>query len=96
MKKPYTRTLSIEELVALPDEQIDTSDIPELDEAFWKTARVVVPQTKPTISLRLPQEVLDFFKAENPKGYTARMAAVLSAYVNAHQRHPHDQCSIND
>ncbi len=86
MKKPYTRALSVEELVALPDEQIDTSDIPELGEEFWRNARVVAQQAKPTISLRLPQEVLDFFKAENPKGYTARMAAVLTAYVNAHQR----------
>ncbi|MDD5392541.1 MAG: BrnA antitoxin family protein [Thiothrix sp.] len=57
-----------------------------MDEAFWQNAQVVAPQVKPTISLRLPREVLEFFKAENPKGYTARMAAVLTAYVNAHQR----------
>ncbi len=85
MKKPYVRALSVEELVALPDDQIDTSDIPELGADFWQNAKVVTPQVKPTISLRIPQEVLDFFKAENPKGYTARMAAVLTAYVNAHQ-----------
>ena len=53
MQKSYTRALSIEELIALPDEQIDTSDIAELDEAFCKTARVVAPQTKPTIAPRL-------------------------------------------
>lgn len=52
MQKSYTRALSIEELIALPDEQIDTSDIAELDEAFWKTARVVAPQT-PIIAPRL-------------------------------------------
>ena len=89
MQKSYTRALSIEELAALPDDQIDTSDIPELDEDFWQNARIVEPKTKPTISLRLTQDVLDFFKAENPKGYTARMAAVLTAYVNAQQR-----CSV--
>lgn len=27
----------IETLAAMPDDQIDTSDIPELGEAFWKT-----------------------------------------------------------
>lgn len=86
MKKTYDRALSIEELVALPDDAIDTSDIPELEENFWKNAKVVQPQAKPTVSLRLPQEVLDYFKTDNPKGYTARMAAVLTAYVNAHQR----------
>ena len=28
----------IETLAAMPDDQIDTSDIPELGEAFWKNA----------------------------------------------------------
>ena len=34
MKRPYTRKLSLEELAAISDEEIDFSDIPELDEAF--------------------------------------------------------------
>lgn len=46
MKKKYDRELTLEELAALPDEEIDTSDIPVLDEAFWKNARVVKPRTK--------------------------------------------------
>lgn len=82
MKKKYSKALTVEELSALPDDSIDTSDIPELDEAFWERARIVKPQTKPTVSLRVSQEVLDHFKADNPKGYTARMAAVLTAYVS--------------
>lgn len=85
MKKRYEKPLTIEELAALPDDQIDTSDIPELDERFWKNARVIPPRTKPNVSLRLPEEVVAFFKAQNPKGYTGRMAAVLAAYVQAHQ-----------
>lgn len=85
MKKRYEKPLSIEELAALPDDQIDTSDIPELDERFWKNAKVTAPRTKPNVSLRLPEEVVAFFKAQNPKGYTGRMAAVLAAYVHAHQ-----------
>lgn len=85
MKKRYEKPLTIEELAALPDDQIDTSDIPELDERFWKNARVTPPRSKPNVSLRLPEEVVAFFKAQNPKGYTGRMAAVLAAYVHAHQ-----------
>jgi uncharacterized protein (DUF4415 family) len=77
--------LTIEELAALPDDQIDTSDIPVLDEVFWKNAKVTPPRTKPNVSLRLPEEVVAFFKKQNPKGYTGRMAAVLAAYVQAHQ-----------
>lgn len=85
MKKRYEKPLTIEELAALPDEEIDTGDIPELDEAFWANARVMPPRTKPNISLRLPEDVVEFFKAQNPKGYTGRMAAVLAAYVQAHR-----------
>lgn len=86
MKKRYEKPLTIEELAALPDDQIDTSDIPVLDEAFWKNAKVTPPRTKPNVSLRLPEDVVEFFKAQNPKGYTGRMAAVLAAYVQAHQK----------
>ena len=57
MKKTYVRALSVEELVALPDDQIDTSDIPELGADFWQNAKVVTSQVKPTISLRIPQVV---------------------------------------
>ena len=85
MKKRYEKPLTIEELAALPDDQIDYSDIPELGADFWARAKVTPPRTKPNVSLRLPEEVVAFFKAQNPKGYTARMAAVLAAYVQAHQ-----------
>lgn len=85
MKKRYEKALTIEELAALPDDQIDTSDIPELDDHFWANAKLTPPRTKPNVSLRLPDEVVEYFKAQNPKGYTGRMAAVLAAYVQAHQ-----------
>jgi uncharacterized protein (DUF4415 family) len=85
MKKRYEKPLTVEELAALPDDQIDTSDIPELDADFWARAKVTPPRTKPNVSLRLPDDVIEFFKAKNPKGYTGRMAAVLTAYVQAHR-----------
>ncbi len=44
MRKRYDKELTARELAALPDEQIDTSDIPELDEAFWREAEVVEPE----------------------------------------------------
>lgn len=85
MKKQYEKPLTLEELAALPDDQIDTSDIPELGPEFWAHAKVTPPRTKPNVSLRVPEEVVAFFRAQNPKGYTARMAAVLAAYVQAHR-----------
>ena len=88
MKKTYKKPLTVEELMEIPESDIDTSDIPELDDKFWENARIVLPKNKQAVSLRVSPEVLDFFKEENPKGYTSKMAAVLSAYVNA-QRATH-------
>lgn len=85
MTKQYDRPLSAGELASRSEAEIDTSDIPELDDAFWARAEVEAPKTKPNISLRVDQDVLDFFKAEHPKGYTGRMAAILAAYVHAQQ-----------
>jgi len=90
MSKRYEKPLTPEELAARSDSEIDYSDIPELDERFWENAKVTPPRTKPNVSLRVPQEVVEFFKAENPKGYTARMAAVLQAYVRAKQTAPNE------
>lgn len=85
MNEKYKKPLTAKELAAQSDAEIDYSDIPELDENFWKDAKVMPPRTKPIVSLRLPQDVIDYFKAESPKGFTSHMAAVLSAYVQAHQ-----------
>ncbi len=84
MRVKYKKPLSLEELAALPDSEIDTSDIPFMGEEFWKGAKVTPPRIKPNVSLRVSAEVVEFFKSENPKGYTGRMAAVLTAYVDAH------------
>ena len=86
MKRRYTKALTPEERARLPDGEIDTSDIPELGPEFWANARVMPPRTKPNISLRLPEEVVAFFKEQSPKGYTGRMAAVLAAYVQAQRQ----------
>ena len=85
MTKRYDKPLTLEELAARPDSEIDTSDIPELDDAFWANAKLNPPRTKPNVNLRLSDEVVAFFKGDNPKGYTSRMAAVLTAYAQAQQ-----------
>jgi len=85
MTKRYKKPLTPKELAARPDAEIDYSDIPELNEAFWAKAKISPPKTKPNVSLRLPENVIAFFKAKNPRGYTSRMAAILAAYVEAQQ-----------
>ena len=34
----------LEEIQNIPDSAIDTSDIPELDDDFWQTAKMIVPK----------------------------------------------------
>lgn len=70
---------------AIREEDIDYSDIPELDADFWATAEIKTPAKKPVVALRVDEDTIDYFKGSDPKGYTARMAAVLRAYVDAHQ-----------
>ena len=73
---------TIEELEALPDSEIDYSDIPVTDKEFWKTAKVIMPYPTRSVSLRIDQEVLEWFKAQG-KGYHSRISAVLREYVKA-------------
>ena len=68
---------------AIRDEDIDYSDIPDMGEVDWSLIRVEHPQVKPTVTIRVDEAVIRYFKREDPKGYTGRMAAVLAAYVKA-------------
>lgn len=68
----------------MSDEDIDYSDIPELDENFFKNARIVVPPGKKQLTLRLDADVLEWMKAQG-KGYQSRINAILRAYYEAHQ-----------
>jgi len=77
---PKEKTLS--ELKAMKDEDIDFSDIPELDAEFWKNAEWVEPDKTLPLTIRVKESVLDYFKAGG-KGYQTRMNAVLESYVRA-------------
>nr|WP_229415458.1 hypothetical protein [Moorena bouillonii] len=48
----------LEEIKNIPDSEIDTSDIPELDDNFWENAKMVKPITKKAISIRLDRQAL--------------------------------------
>ena len=78
--KRYEKALTAEELAALPGNEIDYSDIPELDESFWAEAELVIPETKERITLRVDRDILAFFRDEG-RGYQTRINAVLRAYV---------------
>ncbi len=68
----------LDALAAMPDSEIDFSDIPPLTEDFWKNA-VRNPFYKPTktsTTVRLDSDVLAWFKRQG-KGYQTRINSVL-------------------
>jgi uncharacterized protein (DUF4415 family) len=70
-------------LAALPDDQIDTSDAPFRPDAVWVKA-IDFPHAKKLISLRIDEDVIEFFKHTGTR-YQTRINAVLRSYVNAQQ-----------
>ncbi len=76
----------LKKIDALKDAQINYSDIPEVEEDFFKNTPIVLfPRyTKNSVTLRIDHDVLEWFK-EKGRGYQTRMNAVLKAYVKAHQ-----------
>lgn len=77
----------LKELQSRQDADIDYSDIPELDDAFFETAMLVTPSSKTQITVRLDDDVLEWFRGQG-KGYQTRMNAVLKAYVESQRRRP--------
>ena len=73
-----------EALRNMRDEDIDLSDIPELDKNFWKYAKIVRPDTTQQVTLRIKGSVLEYFKAGG-KGYQTRMNQVLESFVKSQQ-----------
>lgn len=74
----------LKRLDSLGDGEIDYSDIPELDENFFQTAKVVVPPGKKQLTIRLDEDVLKWLKGQG-RGYQTRINAILRAYYEAHQ-----------
>ena len=59
-------------------------DAQPTDADFWRGARVVWPEKKDAVSLRLDKDVLAWFKRRGA-GYQTRMNAVLRSYMLAHR-----------
>lgn len=88
MKKRYDRELTIAELAAMPDSDIDYSDIPEADDRFWKEARVrIADRPKVPLNLRLDADLVEWFRGQG-RGYQTRINAVLRSFYEAHERPP--------
>ena len=81
----YDSSLTPAQIEAMKDEDIDFSDIPELDETFWQRAELVEPDRTVQITMRVKRSVLTYFKAVG-KGYQTRINRVLESYVRARRQ----------
>jgi uncharacterized protein (DUF4415 family) len=70
-------------LSKLKDKDINTSDIPELDDAFFQNAELRVPLKQP-VTLRLDADVLAWFK-EGGQGYQTRINQLLRRYMESQE-----------
>jgi uncharacterized protein (DUF4415 family) len=89
-------TLSREEreqlakLAELPDEEIDTDDIPEAPEENWVDARrgSLYRPVKKSVTLRLDADVVSWFKEHAPSGgYQTAINRVLRRHVAEAEKH---------
>ena len=58
----------------------------DLPSDFWDDAVVVAPTAKRAVSIRLDEDVLDWFRRSGPR-YQTRMNAVLRMYVKRMRKH---------
>lgn len=53
------------------------------DKAFWKEAKLVMPKPKRTVTMRLDEDLLGWFRQQS--GYQTRINAILRAYMDAQE-----------
>lgn len=70
-------------LAKTDDQGIDTTDIPERDDDFFRRAEVHLPGKK-AVTIRLDADVLAWFKGQGA-GYQTRINQLLRQYMQAHQ-----------
>lgn len=89
-KKPLSpeELAELEKLAAMPDDQIDTSDIPEAPAENWAFAQrgQFYRPVKKQITLRIDADLIAWFKdhAASGEGYQTQINAALREYVRHH------------
>ena len=69
----------------MTDDKIDYSDNSATDENFWGKVKIVQPQLKAKVTMRLDQSIVDWFKKEG-RGYQTRINTILKSYIQAHEK----------
>lgn len=72
----------LKKIDTIKEGDIDYSDIPELDGAFFKKALSDWPPRKKTVTIRLDEDVLGWLKGRG-RGYQTRINKLLRQYMEA-------------
>ncbi len=83
LERPSRGRARMARLRVMTEAEIARTSPPELANLpadFWDDATVVLPVSKEAISLRVDEDVLDWFRSLGPR-YQTRMNAVLRSYM---------------
>ena len=69
----------------MTDEEIDTSDIPPLDESFFAMAEIRIPKGKVPVVMSVDADVFEWFSAQGAE-FGNLINSALRAYAETHQR----------
>ncbi|MFH0924666.1 MAG: BrnA antitoxin family protein [bacterium] len=78
-KKSNTDWKKLEEMT---DEEIDFSDIPELNESFFENATLKFSKNKESVYIPVDVDLFNWFKHQG-EDYKTRINAVLRLYIKA-------------
>ena len=81
--QPSRGRADLARLREISDAEIDATSPPELSDLpddFWDDAEVILPPSKEAISMRVDEDVLEWFRSQGPR-YQTRMNAVLRSYM---------------
>lgn len=82
-RRPSRGRADLSRLRRVTDAEIGRTSPPELSDLpaeFWDDAEVVAPTPKRAVSIRLDEDVVEWFRRSGPR-YQTRMNAVLRMYV---------------
>ena len=80
---PRSLQRELKALERMPDDKIDTGDIPEITDEDWKNRKVgaLYRPIKKSVTIRLDADLIAWFKTKGP-GYQTAINRALREYVS--------------
>lgn len=73
----------LDKIKLISDNDIDYSDIPELDDDWFEKASLYMVDSKP-VPVELDNDVVEWYRTQD-QNYKIRINAILRAYMNKHR-----------